>query len=110
MLEKIVTWFTVEPAASVLTIMAVIALLGLTLDANHNFSPDPWFKHLLKASVAVIFFMGFIFALRSILYQANTVFVSSRANQIDTNLASVGSLVGNPFVQAENRYVHERGY
>jgi hypothetical protein len=103
MLERIINWFTVEPAVSMLMVTTAIVLFGSAFRAYQETSGAfwPWMRRIIEASVAAILFIGLLWAFRSILNENVNTFYSTQGSRSDASLTSAWSIWGRPHTQIE---------
>lgn len=108
MLERIVNWFTVEPAISLLMAITVIVLFGSALRKSQDSSGRfwPWLRQIIEAAVVAVLFLGLLWTFRAILNNNNTTFHATHGSRSEANLLSAQSIWGRPHVQRELGVVH----
>lgn len=108
MLERIINWFTVEPAVSTLMITTAVVLFGSAFRAYQETSGAfwPWVRRIIEASVAALLFIGLLWAFRSILTDNINTFYSTHGSRSDLSLASAWSIWGRPHTQIELTVQH----
>lgn len=103
MLNRVITWFTVEPAISLLMTITALVLFGSAL-AHQKAPADafwPWLRRLIEASVGALLFLGLLWAFRGVLNDNIDTFQSTHGSLSDANRYSARSIWGQPHVQRE---------
>ncbi len=103
MIDRIINWFTLEPAVSMLMITTAIVLFGSAFKAYKESSGDfwPWMRRIIEASVAAILFLGLLWAFRAILNDNVNTFYATHGSVSDVSRASAWSIWGRPHTQVE---------
>jgi hypothetical protein len=103
MVERLVNWFTVEPAVSMLMITTAVVLFGSAFRAHKETSGDlwPWVRRIIEAAVGAVLFVGLLWAFRAILNDNISTFHSTHGSLSDANRASAWSIWGRPHTQIE---------
>lgn len=110
MLNRVMSWFTVEPTVSLLMTITAVVLFGSALRKSKDSSTAfwPWLRRIIEASVGAVLFLGLLWAFRSILSNNNVTFNSTHGSLSDINRQSAQSIWGKPHVQRElsvNHYI-----
>lgn len=108
MIERIINWFTLEPAVSMLMITTAVVLFGSAFQAYKETSGNfwPWLRRIIEASVAAILFLGLMWAFRAILNDNVSTFYSTHGSVSDVSRASAWSIWGRPHTQVELTVSH----
>ena len=108
MLERIINWFTVEPAASMLMVTTAIVLFGSALRIHSETSGNfwPWIRRIIEAAVSAVLFIGLMWAFRAVLNDNVSTFYSTHGSLSDTSRASAWSIWGRPHTQIELTVAH----
>jgi len=103
MIERIINWFTLEPAVSMLMITTAIVLFGSAFKSYKETSGNfwPWTRRIIEASVAAILFLGLMWAFRAILNDNVNTFYSTHGSVSDISRESAWSIWGRPHTQIE---------
>ncbi|NOZ72254.1 MAG: hypothetical protein GXP38_10130 [Chloroflexi bacterium] len=107
-LNRVITWFTVEPAISLLMTITALALFGSALTRQQVTSDRfwPWLRRLIEASVGALLFLGLLWAFRGILNDNIDTFQSTHGSLSEANRYSARSIWGRPHVQRELMVKH----
>src|SRR5262245_34109106 len=101
MIERLIEWFTVEPAVSLLMATTAIVLFGSAFraqpEATENFWP--WLRRLLEAATSALLFVGLLWAFRAILNDNIKTFYATHGSLSDVSRASAWSIWGKPHTQ-----------
>jgi hypothetical protein len=108
MLERVINWFTLEPAVSMLMITTAIVLFGSAFMSYKETSGNfwPWTRRIIEASVAALLFLGLMWAFRAILNDNVSTFYSTHGSLSDVSRASAWSIWGRPHTQIELTVQH----
>ncbi|MDD1751365.1 MAG: hypothetical protein LUO89_15990 [Methanothrix sp.] len=108
MLDRIIEWFNVEPAVSVLMIATAIILFGSAFRAYQETAGDfwPWMRRVIEATVSAALFIGLLWAFRAILNDNVKTFYSTHGSVSDISRASAWSIWGRPHTQIELTVSH----
>jgi hypothetical protein len=108
MLDRVINWFTVEPAISLLMVITVIVLFSSALRKSQDSSGKfwPWLRQIIEAAVVAILFLGLLWAFRAILNNNNATFHTTHGSRSEANLLSAQSIWGRPHVQRELSVAH----
>jgi hypothetical protein len=103
MIDRIINWFTLEPAVSMLMVTTAIVLFGSAFLAYKETSGDfwPWMRRIIEASVAALLFLGLMWAFRAILNDNVNTFYATHGSVSDISLNSAWSIWGRPHTQVE---------
>jgi hypothetical protein len=108
MLDRLISWFTVNPEVSLLMVIAAVALLGsaLTRRGMEGGGFWPWLRRILEASVSAILFLGLLWAFRSVLNSNINTFYSTHGSRSDLSRESAYTIWGRPHIQDELTVTH----
>ncbi len=108
MLERIINWFSLEPAVSMLMVTTAIVLFGSAFKSYKETSGDfwPWTRRIIEASVAALLFLGLMWAFRAILNDNVNTFYSTHGSLSDISRESAWSIWGRPHTQIELTIQH----
>ena len=108
MLERIINWFTLEPAVSMLMITTAVVLFGSAFRAYQETSGNfwPWMRRIIEAGVGAILFIGLLWGFRAILNDNVKSFYSTHGSLSDTSRTSAWSIWGRPHTQIELTVAH----
>jgi hypothetical protein len=108
MIDRIINWFTLEPAVSMLMVTTAIVLFGSAFLAYKETSGDfwPWMRRIIEASVAALLFLGLMWAFRAILNDNVNTFYATHGSVSDISLNSAWSIWGRPHTQVELTVTH----
>lgn len=103
MLERLINWFGVEPAVSMLMAATAIVLFGSAFRAYKETSGSfwPWIRRVIEASVGALLFIGLLWAFRAILNDNISTFYSTHGSLSDISRASAWTIWGRPHTQIE---------
>jgi hypothetical protein len=110
MITKLITWFTEEPAISMLMITTAIVLFSSTFKTykESNGSFWPWMRRIIEASVSAILFIGLLWAFRMVLNDNMRTFYSTHGSLSEVSRVSAWSIWGRPHTQVELTVNHFR--
>ncbi len=108
MLDRLIQWFTLEPAVSMLMATTAIVLFGSALRARQETSSSfwPWLRRVIEASVSAALFLGLLWAFRTILNDNANTFYSTHGSLSDASRVSAWSIWGRPHTQIELTVTH----
>jgi hypothetical protein len=108
MLERIINWFSLEPAVSMLMVTTAIVLFGSAFKSYKETSGDfwPWTRRIIEASVSALLFLGLMWAFRAILNDNASTFYSTHGSLSDISRESAWSIWGRPHTQIELTIQH----
>lgn len=108
MLERLINWFTLEPAVSMLMITTAVVLFGSAFRAYRETSGNfwPWLRRIIEAGVGAALFIGLLWGFRSILNDNVNTFYSTHGSLSDTSRSSAWSIWGRPHTQVELTVAH----
>jgi hypothetical protein len=103
MLDRFVSWTTVEPTISLLMTVTAVVLFGSALSKSRDSATTfwPWLRRIIEASAGAILFLGLLWAFRAILNDNNVTFNATHGSLSETNRQSAWSIWGRPHVQRE---------
>lgn len=103
MLDKIINWFTLEPAVSMLMVTTAIVLFGSAFASYKETSGDfwPWMRKIIEAAVSAALFLGLLWAFRAILNENTNTYYSTHGSLSDISRESAWSIWGRPHTQVE---------
>ncbi len=103
MLNRLVQWFTVEPAVGVLMVTTAMVLFSSAFQLHKETSGNfwPWMRRIIEAAVGAALFIGLVWAFRAILNDNITTFHSTHGSLSDASRASAWSIWGRPHTQIE---------
>jgi len=108
LIDRLMNWFIVEPALSLLMVIAALVLFasslaGKKLDGGGFW---PWLRRILEASVNAILFLGLLWAFRMVLNNNSETFFNTHGSRNEASLESAYSIWGRPHIQAELAVTH----
>lgn len=108
MVDRLIHWFSVEPAISVLMVTTAIVLFGSAFRAHRETSGDfwPWMRRIVEATVGALLFIGLVWAFRMILNDNTSTFYSTHGSLSDVSRSSAWSIWGRPHTQVELTVSH----
>jgi hypothetical protein len=108
MLDKIINWFTLEPAVSMLMITTAVVLFGSAFASYKETSGDfwPWMRRIIEAAVSAALFLGLMWAFRAVLNDNTKTFYSTHGSLSDISRESAWSIWGRPHTQVELTVQH----
>lgn len=108
MLERLIEWFTVEPAVSMLMATTAIVLFGTAFRARPEAAENfwPWVRRFFEAAAAALLFVGLLWAFRAMLNDNIKTFYSTHGSLSDISRASAWSIWGRPHTQIELTVTH----
>ncbi len=103
MIDKIITWFTLEPAVSMLMVTTAVVLFGSAFVSFKETSGDfwPWMRKIIEAAVSAVLFLGLMWAFRAILNDNTNTYYSTHGSLSDISRESAWSIWGRPHTQVE---------
>jgi hypothetical protein len=103
MIARIINWFNLEPAVSVLMVATAIVLFGSAFQAYKETSGKfwPWVRKVIEASIGALLFLGLLWSFRAILNDNMYTFYSTHGSVSDISRASAWSIWGRPHTQSE---------
>lgn len=107
-MERIINWFSLEPAVSMLMVTTAIVLFGSAFKSYKETSGDfwPWTRRIIEASVSALLFLGLMWAFRAILNDNASTFYSTHGSLSDISRESAWSIWGRPHTQIELTIQH----
>lgn len=108
MIERIINWFNLEPAVSMLMVTTAIVLFGSAFRAYKETSGNfwPWVRRIIEAAVGALLFIGLLWAFRSILNDNVNTFYSTHGSLSDISRTSAWTIWGRPHTQVELTVQH----
>ncbi len=108
MVDRLLTWLTVEPATVLLMLIAAIVLFGASFARLKDGSTTfwGWTRRVIESLVVAGLFLGLLWAFRSILNSNVATFQATHGSLSDANLNSAYSIWGRPHVQRELTLAH----
>jgi hypothetical protein len=108
MLERLLYWFSVEPAVSMLMVTTAIVLFASAFRAHRETSGNfwPWLRRVIEAGVGAFLFIGLMWAFRMILNDNTATFYSTHGSLSDISRESAWSIWGRPHTQVELTVSH----
>lgn len=111
MLDKVINWFTLEPAVSMLMLTTAVVLFGSAFASYKETSGNfwPWMRKIIEATVSAVLFLGLMWAFRAILNDNTSTYYSTHGSLSDISRESAWSIWGRPHTQVELtvRHTHE---
>ncbi|HDQ71678.1 MAG TPA: hypothetical protein ENN19_06220 [Chloroflexi bacterium] len=119
MIDRLIHWFKVEPAISMLMITTAIVLFASAFlarrrqeDAGGAHPAEdfwPWLRRIIEAAVGAALFIGLLWAFRAILNDNVSTFHATHGSLSNANRDSAWSIWGRPHTQIELtvRHSHE---
>lgn len=111
MLDKVINWFTLEPAVSMLMLTTAVVLFGSAFASYKETSGNfwPWMRKIIEATVSAVLFLGMMWAFRAILNDNTSTYYSTHGSLSDISRESAWSIWGRPHTQVELtvRHTHE---
>lgn len=103
MLDKVINWFTLEPAVSMLMITTAVVLFGSAFASYKETSGNfwPWMRKIIEATVSAVLFLGLMWAFRAILNDNTSTYYSTHGSLSDISRESAWSIWGRPHTQVE---------
>jgi len=103
MLDRILSWFVVEPAISLLMTITAVVLFASALSKAGNPGDNfwPWLRRIIEASISAVLFVGLLWAFRAILNDNIQTFNATHGSLTEANRASAWSIWGSPHVQRD---------
>lgn len=103
MLNRLISWITVEPTISLLMTITAVVLFGSAFGRSKDTSDRfwPWFRRVIEASVGALLFLGLLWAFRAILNNNIMTFNWTHGSLSEANRQSAQSIWGKPHVQRE---------
>lgn len=103
MLDKIINWFTLEPAVSMLMVTTAVVLFGSAFTSYKETSGNfwPWMRKIIEAAVSAVLFLGLMWAFRAILNDNTSTYYSTHGSLSDISRESAWSIWGRPHTQVE---------
>lgn len=109
LLNRAMSWMTVEPVTALMMLIAAIILFGASFARSRDdTSPGfwPWLRRVIEAAVGTFLFLGLLWAFRSILTNNQAIFYNTHGSLSDVNLYSAYSIWGRPHIQRELNVEH----
>lgn len=108
MLDRLIHWFSVEPAVSMLMVTTAIVLFASAFRAHRETSGNfwPWLRRVIEAGVGAFLFIGLMWAFRMILNDNTATFYSTHGSLSDASRESAWSIWGRPHTQVELTVSH----
>ena len=102
-ISRIINWFTLEPAVSMLMVTTAIVLFGSAFKSYKETSGNfwPWMRRIIEAGAAAILFLGLMWAFRAILNDNVNTFYSTHGSVSNVSRESAWSIWGRPHTQIE---------
>lgn len=103
MLDKVINWFTLEPAVSMLMLTTAVVLFGSAFASYKETSGNfwPWMRKIIEATVSAVLFLGMMWAFRAILNDNTSTYYSTHGSLSDISRESAWSIWGRPHTQVE---------
>jgi len=101
MLNRFVTWMSVEPAVGLMMTIAAIVIFGASFIGSTENAFWPWVRRVIEAAAKALLFLGLLWAFRAILNDNYATFNSTHGSVSEANLQSARSIWGRPHVQRE---------
>jgi hypothetical protein len=106
--DRIVLWFNVEPAVSLLMVITAIVMFASAVTRVNDESPTvwQWTRKIIESSIAAFLFLGLLWGFRSILNTNYAEFYSTHGSASDVARQSAESIWGRPHTQRDLGYAH----
>jgi hypothetical protein len=107
-MERLMSWFSVDPAVSLLMVIAAVVLFASAL-ARRRAESDalwPWVRRIIEASIGAVLFLGLLWAFRMLLNSNVASFEATHGSRSDINRESAYSIWGRPHIQEELTVSH----
>jgi hypothetical protein len=101
LIDRFISWMTVEPAVGLMMIIAAIVIFGASFVGSQENAFWPWVRRVIEAAVRSLLFLGLLWAFRAILNDNYTTFNSTHGSVSQANLQSARSIWGQPHIQRE---------
>ena len=103
MITRIINWFTLEPAVSMLMVTTAIVLFGSAFKSYKETSGNfwPWMRRIIEAAAAAVLFIGLMWAFRAVLNDNVNTFYSTHGSVSNISRESAWSIWGRPHTQIE---------
>lgn len=103
MLDRIISWFVVEPAISLLMITTALVLFASALSKTGETGDRfwPWLRRIIEASISAVLFIGLLWAFRAILNDNIQTFNATHGSLTEANRVSAWSIWGRPHTQLD---------
>lgn len=107
-IDRIIQWFSVEPAISLLMVTTAIVMFGSAVSKTKDSSPTlwQWTRKVIESSIAAVLFIGLLWAFRSIMNTNNADFFSTHGSASNVARQSAESIWGRPHTQRDLGYAH----
>lgn len=103
MIERIINWFNLEPAVSMLMLTTAIVLFSTSFQAYKDHADRfwPWLRRVIEAAVGALLFIGLLWAFRAILNDNVKTFYATHGSLSNVSRESAWSIWGRPHTQVE---------
>ena len=103
MLDRILSWFVVEPAISLLMMITAVVLFASALSKAEKIGDAfwPWLRRIIEASISAVLFIGLLWAFRAILNDNIQTFNATHGSLTEANRTSAWSIWGRPHTQLD---------
>ncbi|MBN2503415.1 MAG: hypothetical protein JXB38_21745 [Anaerolineales bacterium] len=111
MFSRLINWFTVEPAISLLMAITAVVIFGSAFTHKDEDAGDrfwPWLRRIIEASIGAIMFLGILWSFRAILNDNVQTFNTTHGSRTEINRESAYSIWGRPHAQRELSVEHSR--
>jgi hypothetical protein len=107
-MDRLMNWFAVDPAVSLLMTIAAVILFVSALMRNRK-ENDPWWqwaRRFIAGGISVVLFLGLLWAFRMMLNNNVSTFAGTHGSLSDINRESAYTIWGRPHVQEELSVSH----
>lgn len=106
MIQRIIDWFNLEPAVSMLMVTTAVVLFSASFRASRDQAGAsvhfwPWLRRVIEAAVAAFLFIGLLWSFRAILNNNVNTFFSTHGSLSNISRESAWSIWGRPHTQIE---------
>lgn len=107
-LNRLIHWFTVEPAIALLMIITAVVMFSSAVMRSKDTTPTfwHWTRRIIEGSVGAILFICLLWAFRSVMNTNNTEFYATHGSLSDVSRQSAESIWGRPHTQVDLGYAH----